>query len=520
MSTGVGVTDGCWYKRWLSIVSLSGSHYHLPGGSVGRKYVDQLTHELSHFSAGNYPSERFIIFSSVVLQRDRSVVKGADIRRVIERRLIMWDKGDFDLLVQEAERCDKSLRPRTKFNHDKTHTATVFTRLMLQGKVKAAVRWLSDNTKGKVLRPDDKIPVKLTDGSTAHSSVADVLRIKHPDSQVPPHSALLSCDSLPAFEDIEVTGNVIQRAASVIQGSAGCDASHWQDALLRYGAHSSHLRDQVASVARRLANSIVPWSDIRGFVASRLIALDKNPGVRPIGVGESYHLSRRSTEVIVNSLKNNTPFQPGIHLDTLLSSQSESHKAEEVMHEERFDQVVDDLSPQQKRAVLRAKDSKLSSWLNVLPIAKNHSETEFRDALSIRYKKPLPINCDGCGSPFDLSHALSCRRGGLVTQRHNEVRDAIGDLAALAWGQVTKEPVVREGDNNTPALIADLAVRGVWTAQTEALFDVRVIDTDAQSYSCQTPPAVLTAAEKEKKRKYSAACEERRALFTVYQWTV
>ena len=100
----------------------------------------------------------------------------------------------------------------------------------------------------------------------------------------------MSCDSLPAFEDIEVTGNVIQRAASVIQGSAGpggCDASHWQDALLRYGAHSSHLRDQVASVARRLANSIVPWSDIRGFVASRLIALDKNPGVRPIGVGES-----------------------------------------------------------------------------------------------------------------------------------------------------------------------------------------------------------------------------------------
>ena len=153
MSTGVGVTDGCWYKRWLSIVSLSGSHYHLPGGSVGRKYVDQLTHELSHFSAGNYPSERFIIFSSVVLQRDRSVVKGADIRRVIERRLIMWDKGDFDLLVQEAERCDRSLRPRTKFNHDKTHTATVFTRLMLQGKVKAAVRWLSDNTKGRSFVP-------------------------------------------------------------------------------------------------------------------------------------------------------------------------------------------------------------------------------------------------------------------------------------------------------------------------------------------------------------------------------
>ena len=48
------------------------------------------------------------------------------------------------------------------------------------------------------------------------------------------------------------------------------------------------------------------------------------------------------------------------------------------------------------------------------------------------------------GDPFDLSHALSCRKGGLVTQRHNEVCDAFGDLAALAWSQVTCEPIVRE----------------------------------------------------------------------------
>ena len=54
----VGSND-VWYKRWLSIVKLSGRHYHLPGGSTGRKYIDQLTQELSHFSAGDYPSERF-----------------------------------------------------------------------------------------------------------------------------------------------------------------------------------------------------------------------------------------------------------------------------------------------------------------------------------------------------------------------------------------------------------------------------------------------------------------------------
>ena len=71
--------------------------------------------------------------------------------------------------------------------------------------------------------------------------------------------------------------------------------------------------------------------------------------------------------------------------------------------------------------------------------------------------------------PFDLSHALSCRRGGLVIQCHNEVRDAFGDLGELAWEQVVKEPIVEEATTSTPALIANLAVSGAWTPQTECI---------------------------------------------------
>ena len=60
-------------------------------------------------------------------------------------------------------------------------------------------------------------------------------------------------------------------------------------------------------------------------------------------------------------------------------------------------------------------------------------------------------------------------------------------------------------------MIADLGVRGVWFPQSEALFDIRIIDTDAQSYLSQPPISVLLTAENEKKRKYSAASVARRA---------
>ena len=72
-------------------------------------------------------------------------------------------------------------------------------------------------------------------------------------------------------------------------------------------------------------------------------------------------------------------------------------------------------------AILRAKDSNISTWLSMLPLVRSQfdlSAQEFRDSLALRYKKPqlsLPSVCDGCRAQFSFEHSLDCCFGGLVS---------------------------------------------------------------------------------------------------------
>ena len=75
-------------------------------------------------------------------------------------------------------------------------------------------------------------------------------------------------------------------------------------------------------------------------------------------------------------------------------------------------------------------------WLTSMPNQAHGNilaPDEFRDGLFFRYglnPKYLPKTCDGCGAAFSVTHAMSCKVGGLVGIRHDDVRDEWADLNA------------------------------------------------------------------------------------------
>ena len=165
------------------------------------------------------------------------------------------------------------------------------------------------------------------------------------------------------------------------------------------------------------------------------------------------------------------------------------------------------------------------------------SAQEFRDSLLLRYGRAppnLPSCCDGCGQKFSVRHALECPHGGLIIGRHNEVRDELGEIAALAFAPnaIRDEPKIfpshGASTTSTPAMTSaqvlthtskndkergDLLIRGLWTKGTDCIIDVRITDTDAKSYVSCDPMAVLAQHERAKKKKYLQPCLAQRRTF-------
>jgi hypothetical protein len=205
------------------------------------------------------------------------------------------------------------------------------------------------------------------------------------------------------------------------------------------------------------------------------------------------------------------------HLTTRKEAATAHRAAKQQRHKATVDALIGRLGPKQQRAVARIRDHRLSCLLTYTPSAFNHTTLDhytFRDHFAIRYGT-TPVNaqssCDGCldRPQFDLDHALNCKKGGMVTWRHNAVRDVLGDFSQQAWNNAEKEPIIEETREGRIALRADLLVRGVWVRQLPALFDIRVTHTDSASYLTHTPREIMERQEREKIDMYGPAVRRR-----------
>ena len=189
----------------------------------------------------------------------------------------------------------------------------------------------------------------------------------------------------------------------------------------------------------------------------------------------------------------------------------------EAQYKNLSDEIQLNMSEKLKRLNDISKEKGVSNWLTAYPILEHGfdlNKQQFWDCLHIRYGwdlKNLPTTCP-CGLKFDFQHSMSCKKGGFVTIRHNDLRDLTANILHQVCNDVETEPcllpVTKENLHYRSAIRGDEArldirARGFWQKGQQAFMDVRVFDPNACRYLKSSLTQCYVNNEKEKKRQYN-----------------
>ena len=166
--------------------------------------------------------------------------------------------------------------------------ARSFHEIVLLGKLRQAVCRATDREGGGCLLLDNQY-------TKTGQPVAEVLWKNHLDMRVTSVENP-TCTSFEEYEDIskmvplDFTEDDVMWVASKLSGAAGAlgaEVMELRNWLLRFGCASVEFIVVVFSLVDWMAKSSPPWALTGGSLAWCLVALDKRPRVRPVGIGET-----------------------------------------------------------------------------------------------------------------------------------------------------------------------------------------------------------------------------------------
>ena len=117
----------------------------------------------------------------------------------------------------------------------------------------------------------------------------------------------------------------------------------------------------------------------------------------------------------------------------MAAKKNDIKKMKKELNERILSEISKTLSTEDSRLLQLSMENGASTWLSTLPLAEEGyhlTKQNFWDLIRFRYGwqlSRLPGTCE-CGSSFSIDHALSCKKGGFISLRHNEIRNVTANL--------------------------------------------------------------------------------------------
>ena len=275
----------------------------LTSGKAGKMFIREMTRLISAWVDDSPLKEISLkalhVMPALLLQKPSKKSKSKDHLRALERRLNLWVEGELLELFNESLAIQERLKPPA-VKADISSISKKFRLLMQKGDVNGALRLLTNNMSNGILPLNDDTLLLLEQKHPKEGEVREEALLDQPFERI--HSIVY---------DVIDEDMVLQAATRTKGGSgpSGLDADGWRRILCSstFGTTNLDLRKAIAEMTKKLcieslSQNAGDKSPIEAFVACRLIPLNKNPGLRPIGVGEV--LRRIVGKIVMNISKN------------------------------------------------------------------------------------------------------------------------------------------------------------------------------------------------------------------------
>ena len=156
--------------------------------------------------------------------------------------------------------------------------AQQFNKLTSTGKISSAIAKITDTSKG-VLSLDETVKGQTVEKHLPVKPINKTYTTSCSEDTIPFHSSTFD----------QINAQKIRKAAMTTHGShgpSGLDGNEWRRILMHFDQQSDETSKTLAKIAQKISTEILSPELLEPFNACRLIPLDKNPGVRPIGISE------------------------------------------------------------------------------------------------------------------------------------------------------------------------------------------------------------------------------------------
>ena len=209
--------------------------FPVPWGNAGSAFISELAHLYKAYAERTtlecITLKVAAIMPGLLLQKPHRSSKHKEHKECLERRLKLWKEGDFEALLAEGRTLQlyqtKRIPHRMVYNLGKLDL--LFAKKMFEGKVKDALRLLTDEAGSGVLDPKDKISY----GDTT-MTVLDALKDKHPEGKPASKNAFLTENNQAVVHPVifdKINTSLIRSTVlrtMGLAGSSGMDVKSWR----------------------------------------------------------------------------------------------------------------------------------------------------------------------------------------------------------------------------------------------------------------------------------------------------